>query len=58
MEKPTTATYCPDCGSPLSEEAWGNGLCLKCLLELAGGSSLTSAATLGDRLADPSEAAD
>jgi len=27
--------YCPDCGGRLSNEAWGEALCLKCLLHLA-----------------------
>ncbi len=26
---------CPDCGSPLSAEAWAEGLCLRCLAALA-----------------------
>jgi hypothetical protein len=26
---------CPDCGSRLSDEAWGENLCLMCLLRLA-----------------------
>lgn len=28
--------HCPDCGSQLSSEAWGEDLCLVCLLRLAG----------------------